>query len=261
MLLSNKEGTGESSHYVLWLPLVHPTWLPNKRKHGPPGAPGAEPSPPTLTPSESLMTCPSPFSQRPLLDFSLEMSPAPSQGGQSCCLVLRTMCPARAGRGDRGRGRSGGRGGPPTITSRSPLVMDSSSTRNCKSSTFLQGERGLSRLGSEPWASPRAQTTQKAPTVPESWLMGRASWKPLALPAAGPVLHSETTGFSKTGRVRRHPSSLGWLWDGVAGGAVLLLHEQSAGREGGSVGLFPCQPHSRPLPAESGRQSPGAAPR
>lgn len=41
------------------------------------------------------------------------------------------------------------------VTSRSPLVMDSSSTRNCKSSTFLQGETGLSGPDSERWAAPQ----------------------------------------------------------------------------------------------------------
>lgn len=54
-------------------------------------------------------------------------------------------------------GASLGWGGPSTITSRSPLVMDSSSTRNCRSSTFLQGERGLSELHPEGWALPSQQ--------------------------------------------------------------------------------------------------------
>lgn len=100
------------------------------------------------------MTCPSPSSQGPLLDFPLLVSPAPSRGGQSCCLVLRTVCPARAGGGQWGVELGQGRGGA-GVTSRSPLVMDSSSTRNCKSSTFLQGETGLSGLGSERWAVPQ----------------------------------------------------------------------------------------------------------
>ena len=54
-----------SSGLVLWLPLVHPIWLPNQRNHGPSGALGAEPSPP-LTP-QSLMTFPGgPFWFSPL---------------------------------------------------------------------------------------------------------------------------------------------------------------------------------------------------
>lgn len=103
---------------------------------------------------------------------------------------------------------------PLTVTSRSPLVMDSSSTRNCRSSTFLWRERELSGLCSVRWASPSQQYREVRPQMAQSLRSdhtegaflarghlprARTSCKPPALPASWPVLHTETMDFPKIG--------------------------------------------------------------
>lgn len=118
-------------------------------------APRAEPFPPMTAAfllAYPLPHCPGLWPLI-LLHFSLKMPTAPSPEARSCCLDLLATCPIRAGPGVPSKPGAG----PLTVTSRSPLVMDSSSTRNCRSSTFLRRERGLSGLCPGRWASPSQQ--------------------------------------------------------------------------------------------------------
>lgn len=227
------------SGLVLGQPLVHPTWLPNKRKNGRLGFVELSHCPPPLRRVSHDLPPPQsprgPFGISPLTCPQSPPREARAAAWSSGACALQGLGP---GRGARSWG--GGRGSPPTITSRSPLVMDSSSTRNCKSSTFLQGKRGLSGLGSGPWAS--AQGGQRgAQTTPESRFPeppGNLSPSQLLAPCSA----QRPPASLKRGHIRQHPSSLGWLWDQVAGWAwkLQLQGEQSARREGGRVGFFPC---------------------
>ena len=152
-----------------------------------------------------------------------------------------------------------GRGGPLAITSRSPLVMDSSSTRNCRSSTFLQGETGLSARRPERWASPSdgrdgrghqvlRPRRRHCPRVMADG--GRASWKAPGLPNSHRVLYSEAAGLSKMGvwkptsflpRVAVGPggrTGCKWKHSG-AGNLTAYRTDQSVGTEGRGGGVLP----------------------
>lgn len=113
------------------------------------------------------MTNPSPLSQSMTFDPSsfLPQNPhGPSEGARKCCLDRMAICSQGLGPGCQAS-----QAVPVTVTSRSPLVMDSSSTRNCRSSTFLRGERELSGLCPDRWASPSQQWQRdEATDGPES---------------------------------------------------------------------------------------------
>lgn len=188
------------------------------------------------------------------------MSPVPSQGGQSCCLVLRSMCPARAGPGE-GSTELGGWAGQSSdhylqVSLGDGLLLHS----ELQVLHLPAGEEGAERAGLRAvgLSSGRAERGSDHARVTVS----RASWKPLALPTAGSVLCSETTSFSKTGACQATP----FLPRVAVGPGSRMGLETAAARrtvcpEGGRESRFLSLLTSLSSPPRKiGGQSPGAAP-